>query len=306
MKEAAPDLRADQLINLFVQSRAQRGRSHETIRTYQEVLCGLFKASLNDVLDESLLVERILGYVYDDQVASATQLKRYGHIRTFIRWALRNNHMVNDPLVAVEQPQRGQVLPKALSQDDVRLICDVMLEDYQRKRALQHVVKGDIVWRIPMFEFAFYTGMRASELARIRKADIDCELRLVRIMKQKNGHQQTIPLSSSALRVILPLMGGNEQEYVFHSPRGSLLERSSKRFAERSSAAFRYYRRAAGLPEGISFHSLRHGFCTALANAGKPGYMIKVAARHKDISTSMRYVHVSHRKLLSELDDVFE
>lgn len=166
-------------------------------------------------------------------------------------------------------------------------------------------MEGEIVWRIPLFKFAFLTGMRASELARMKWADVDLDLRLVSILEQKNGHQQTIPLSNRAAQIIGNFEAREGAEYVFNSPSGNRISRSSKRFIERSSQVFRHYRRAVGLPEGVCFHSLRHGFCTALANAGKPSYIIKSAARHKDITTSLRYVHISHRKLLDELDEVF-
>ena len=56
----------------------------------------------------------------------------------------------------------------------------------------------------------------------------------------------------------------------------------------------------------ISFHSLRYGFCTRLAEAGKPLQVIKEAARHSDVSTSMIYVHMANEHLKAELDDVFE
>mgnify|MGYP003991906725 FL=1 len=117
---------------------------------------------------------------------------------------------------------------------------------------------------------------------------IDLDLKLVSIKKQKNGHQQTIPLCRKAAEVLMGLQSGHGNEFVFHSPRVDHYSRSAKRFSERSSQVFRYYRRMVGLPEMICFHSLRHGFCTALANAGKSSFVIKAAARYQDISTTLR------------------
>jgi site-specific recombinase XerD len=42
-----------------------------------------------------------------------------------------------------------------------------------------------------------------------------------------------------------------------------------------------------------------------LAQAGKPAYVIKAAARHSDIQTSMIYVNLSNEHLRSEMDDAF-
>jgi site-specific recombinase XerD len=44
---------------------------------------------------------------------------------------------------------------------------------------------------------------------------------------------------------------------------------------------------------------------TKLTEAGKPLYVIKEAARHADVSTSMIYVHMANKHLKSELDDVY-
>jgi site-specific recombinase XerD len=50
---------------------------------------------------------------------------------------------------------------------------------------------------------------------------------------------------------------------------------------------------------------LYYAFCTRLAEAGKLLQVIKEAARHSDVSTSMIYVHMANEHLKSELDDVF-
>ena len=56
----------------------------------------------------------------------------------------------------------------------------------------------------------------------------------------------------------------------------------------------------------MSFHPLRYGFCTRLAEAGKPLHVIKEAARHSDVSTSMVCVHMANEHPKAELDDVSE
>jgi integrase len=55
-----------------------------------------------------------------------------------------------------------------------------------------------MIWAIPVFRWAFYTGMRASEIGRLKWKHIDRERDLIRIEKQKNGKEQTIPLIKKA------------------------------------------------------------------------------------------------------------
>lgn len=40
-----------------------------------------------------------------------------------------------------------------------------------------------------------------------------------------------------------------------------------------------------------SFHSLRHSYCTWLAEAGTPVHLIKRLAGHQSIETTMQYIH---------------
>ena len=147
--------------------------------------------------------------------------------------------------------------------------------------------------------------MRISELARLRWRDIDRSQRLIYIRKQKNGREQTIPLNGQARSVLDDVRDGADDDFVFRSPSFEKTSRSARRFSERASKVFREARREARLPDSISLHSLRHGFCTALAEAGKSAVVIKEAARHADIQTSMQYVHMANEQLKNELDDVF-
>jgi site-specific recombinase XerD len=51
--------------------------------------------------------------------------------------------------------------------------------------------------------------------------------------------------------------------------------------------------RRANLPQPGVLHILRHTFCSRLAIAGAPARAIQEAAGHADLSTTMRYMHLS-------------
>jgi integrase/recombinase XerD len=134
---------------------------------------------------------------------------------------------------------------------------------------------------------------------------LDFENDLIYIREQKNRKEQTIPFNRKAREVLRNVVHRSKKEYVFQSPSFEGGERNPKWFRENVSSAFRKARERAGLRDELSFHSLRHGFCTMLAEAGKSAVVIKEAARHADISTSMRYVHMANEQLKSEVEDVF-
>ncbi len=62
--------------------------------------------------------------------------------------------------------------------------------------------------------------------------------------------------------------------------------------------AWRRARAAAGLPDDLRIHDLRHSFASALANAGTPLNEIGTVLGHSQLSTTTRYAHHSPQRLI--------
>ena len=290
----------------FLASRQARGCRPDTVRTYGEVVKLLVgEASAGRPLAR-VKPSEVRAVVQAEDIAQATRHKRFGHLRTFFRWCVRESLLRESPLDAVVKPKKPEKLPKAVTRSELAAICAAVQKMYEAGRRMNQVEEGEMIWHISLFRFAFYTGMRRSELARLRWRDVNFEKGLVYIWVQKSGKEETIPLSQKAKDILEEVGEGKPDTYVFQAPSGNERKRNARYFGERASKAFRKARDEAGVESGVTFHGLRHGFCTALAEAGKSAIVIKEAARHADISTSMRYVHMARHQLRAELDDVFE
>jgi integrase len=293
-------------LDKFLSRKRQAGRSENTLNSYRWIV-GLFaKRVCPDVPLARVSARDIETFIRDGSVAPSTRRARFRHVRAFLNWAKKKGYIQTAPTEAVEAPEKPQKLPQRLTQDDLKAICTALRADYRAKREAGQCSDGQLIWYAPLFRFAFFTGMRVSELARLRWSDIDVSRDLIYIRRQKSGREQTIPLSPKAAEALDGLSRGGRDAFVFTSPSFDKTSRSTRRFCERASMVFRRAREAAGLPDQLTFHSLRHGFCTALAEAGKSAVVIKEAARHADIQTSMRYVHMANETLKSELGDVFQ
>jgi integrase len=166
---------------------------------------------------------------------------------------------------------------------------------------LEHVPPGR-AWTRPLFEFAALTGLRIGELGRLQWRHVDRERRLIRIERQKNGKAQTQPIPRSAVAVLEEVKPIDE--YVFTAPEWRR-RRQLKSWCMDVQRVFREAVEAAGIQRRLTPHSLRHRYCTKLAEAGASAFVIQAAARHADVSTSQRYVSIANRSLQAELDNVF-
>lgn len=286
----------------FIESRRAVGRTENTLRTYTEVLA-LTEAALGGATPlAEVRAEDLEPLLRDAALSGATRHKRFAHLRAFFRWALKEGRLGQNPLDGVEPPRKTDKIPRAVTEEELEAICEAVRRRYEEQKDGRGGREGVLLWRIPLFRFAYHTGMRASELARLRWGDVDFERRLVTIRVQKNHKEQTIPLNARAESALGGLSRGGAGDYVFSPPGRAGRERTVRTFVERASAAFREAREAAGIQRPISFHGLRHGFCTRLAEAGASAFVIQAAARHADIHTSQRYVSIANEALKDELD----
>lgn len=133
------------------------------------------------------------------------------------------------------------------------------------------------------------TGMRLSEILNLERRDVGD--REIHIWKNKTDTPRSIPLTDRAAQVIEELQG----EDLF--PHWTV-----DKFEYRWNVA----RRCLGLDRDRQFvpHMMRHTFCSRLAQRGMSPFVIMKLAGHKDIATTMRYVHLTTGDLRAAIDSL--
>ncbi len=97
---------------------------------------------------------------------------------------------------------------------------------------------------------------------------------------------------------VLGILGGLERvgPYVFTSPK------TGKPFTSIYRTWF-VARKRAGL-EDVRLHTLRHSFASFLINGGRSIYEVGKLLGHSQISTTMRYAHLSDETLMEAVNVV--
>jgi integrase/recombinase XerD len=143
----------------------------------------------------------------------------------------------------------------------------------------------------------YATGIRRSELVRLKVADIDSQRMVVHIRQGKGGHDRDVPLSPKLLQTLreywrwmkpkIYLFPGTVNSWRADVPISSkLVWHACRQAAER-----------AGLDKHVSPHRLRHSFATHLLDAGADLYTIQRLLGHADLRHTEVYLQLSERHL---------
>jgi integrase/recombinase XerD len=144
-----------------------------------------------------------------------------------------------------------------------------------------------------LIETLYATGLRVSEVACLRVADIDGVRSELRVTHGKGGKQRLVPLSPRlllALRAYWRLTRPTDYLFPGHAP-GVPLSVSAIQKAVKSAAT------RAGLSKRVTPHTLRHSYATGLLEAGVDLVTIGRLLGHKDVSTTLVYLHVRRPNL---------
>jgi integrase/recombinase XerC len=97
------------------------------------------------------------------------------------------------------------------------------------------------------------------------------------------------------VRETLDVSGGAEQAVFLGARGGRLNRRQALRIIEDLC-------RAAGLPQAVSPHALRHSFATHLLEAGADMRSVQELLGHERLTTTQRYTHLTLRKIVEVYD----
>jgi len=181
-------------------------------------------------------------------------------------------------------------LPVVLSQGEV-------LRLFEKLANIKHV---------SMLLLAYSGGLRVSEVANLRVADIDSERMMIRIRQGKGRKDRDVPLSPMLLILLREYWRIDKpRDFLFPGARaGRSLAVSSIQKVCRAAATH------AGLKKRVTMHTLRHSFATHHLEAGTDLRTLQILMGHTSLKTTSRYLHVSAAKLraartpLEFLDDI--
>jgi integrase/recombinase XerD len=213
-------------------------------------------------------------------------------IRGFFRFAVAEKHLDSDPTENVENPKLWSTLPKALLASEVEALLDA--PDCATPAGLRDKA---------MLELLYATGLRVSELIRVRLEDLVLDAGFLHAFG-KGSKERIVPFGESAKRWILEYVEKGRPSFVRHLDSTLFLTNRGRGMSRQLMwMNVVKYAKKAGIRAHISPHVLRHSFATHLLENGADLRSVQMMLGHVDISTTQIYTHVSRARLQKIYDD---
>lgn len=268
----------------------ERNASDLTIKSYREDLMDLADfltdEGQKEVVPRDVDPAQLRGYVsalHDAGYARTSISRKLASLRSFYRFAQRQQMADTNPAKPLRNPRGQRKLPHFLTGDEIKTLLDAP-------------DAGDAmgVRDIAILEVIYSAGLRVSEVVGMNDRDIDFEEGTVRI--RGKGRKERIgsvgKYAAEAVKSYFVVrkrveLGDSKELPTFTNKFGNrLTTRSIARMLEK-------YIKECGLDSRTTPHTLRHSFATHLLDRGADIRSVQEMLGHKSLVTTQIYTHVS-------------
>lgn len=276
--------------------RVERSLTNNTVDAYIRDVNKLSKYSINNNLSIKLIIREniqdFISFLNDEKISARTQARVISSVKSFFKFLIMEDYIINDPCQLIQNPKIGLKLPDVLSIDEIDLIVSNI--DNSTKHGQRNTT---------IIETLYSCGLRVSELINLKISNIKFLEKYIKITGKGNKERLT-PISQKCLKLLSiyineirihqKIKSGND-DIVFLNNRGSQLSREMiftivKKLTEKS-----------GIKKNVSPHTFRHSFATHLIEGGADLRAVQEMLGHENITTTEIYTHLDNDYLRSNL-----
>ena len=275
------------------------GRSPHTIRNYRNDI-GHFIRFCEEGGIEPLAITRATFRTYlaglrEAEMAPASVTRRTTTIHGFYRYLQREGATDRDLLYGVALPKKPKRLPKVIEPPHLQALIEA--PDTDTPQGLRDRA---------MLELLYGGGLRISELVGLDVAGLDL-IAGQAIVLGKGEKERSVLFGEPAIRALQAYLSVGRPELAGGPEPALFLNRNGKRLSARSvQYAVRRYALAAGIPEDVHPHLLRHSFATHLLDGGADIRIVQDLLGHTSANTTQIYTHVSRARQAEVTDKAWQ
>lgn len=233
-------------------------------------------------------IRDFLNTLYIKKEKVATISRRLSTLRSFYRFALKNEWVMENPLLEISSPKAEKKLPITLKYSQIENL-------FQQPDLTSYLGFRDRT----IMELFYSSGLRLSELVLLDRDDLNFSQSMVKV-KGKGKKQRVIPITQTAKKWILeyldhPLRELDTKEHrAMKDVKAIFLNKWGKRISPRSvDRSFNKYLLMSNLSSKVTPHKIRHTIATHWLENGMDLKTIQQLLGHEVLSTTTIYTHVS-------------
>lgn len=278
-------------IEFFEELQHVKGRSLNTVMAYRRDL-----ELYNEFLQLKQPISALFDFSKKKKLSARSQARLVSSIRTYLKYC--ENHDIKCPeLRELRQPRLKTILPKPINVDQFKALYMAAVEEDPLLTNRNHLT----------LSLLFGLGCRVSELIGLDTKDINEIDRWIKILG-KAGKERLVPLNDFLIKIlkeylldVRPLI---IKTFGEHGDRDTLIVNDRGHRPSRVDI-WRWlstWSKKAGFDKAISPHQFRHGYATALLDAGADLRSIQMLLGHTSIQTTQIYTTVSTSHLRATVE----
>ena len=218
--------------------------------------------------------------------------RRMSSLRNFFKFLKKKNILQNTAITVIRPARPKKTLPKPLEQKDTFSLLDYAMKSQKEKWQ----GKRDVA----LITLLYGCGLRISEALNLTIADWRSASDIL-IIRGKGNKQRLVPILPAVKNAVRKYLSERpddlpSQSALFIGARG---EKLNPGVVQRQ---IRRLRRAAGLPESVTPHALRHSFATHLLVNGADLRSVQELLGHSSLSATQRYTEIDTQHLKKVYD----
>ncbi len=197
-----------------------------------------------------------------DRMVAEARACYLSHVQCYFRWLVREEFLSADPTVRLTRPRTRPTIPRPIDDDSLA-------------RAIQTATDRVRPWLL----LAAYAGLRATEIAHLRAADVNLRTGML-IVSGKGGKERTVPIHPDVADALRPYMG--QRGFLFRH-----WDRPGPPTAHNVSYALNHHLRRQGIVD--TAHAARHWFITNIYRQTLDLRLAQELAGHSTPNTTAGY-----------------
>jgi site-specific recombinase XerD len=252
------DLTVSELVPYWIASRTYASAS----RKQRTSIMRRFVEQVGDVRPAD--IEPLAVFRWWESTATLASTSRRAHhvaVRSFVDFCCDLGLRQGNPVATIRRPKEPRGVPRSLSVEEVRLLRAAVQHDDRMRMAVA---------------LGLGAGLRASEIVSVRQRDVmrDGDPLLL-VIRGKGGNTDVVPVTCPHLLA--------ELEATRHQ-HGRLVLMSANTLTKKMGPLMR----SIGVED--TTHALRHTYATMLLREGVDVRTVSSRMRHRDVSTTSRYL----------------